>query len=361
MKEIMGKITKRAAGLFIGGGLIVLIAGSILFFFSFPHLFGYLFKSKPDLFEASSQDYEEDAWFSCNNNILFDYYCSDNYGRYYITATNDGKYFGFYVRDKDVEKADRITEQTYAVYDGKADSFSDEFISGKGYFKPMDASEKKYFVDFFEYYGNSIDEYDVIYYNYRITSLSDVFFSDDGKEDTFHGILGLICIVAGLAMIIYFICGGYKRQYKKSLDKYGILPEVLERDMSFSSQIDNAYIGTDHVIFTNASGANVFPFNALVWVYLQVTTTQHTTYGIKTGTTKSYSVILWDRYHKKNIISMKNEDNARKVIETMFERAPYFFTGYSDELANYTDNGQFDSMVRAVDERRMHVTDNQTF
>ena len=104
MKEIMGKITKRAAGLFIGGGLIVLIAGSILFFFCFPHLFGYLFKSKPDLFEASSQDYEEDAWFSCNNNILFDYYCSDNYGRYYITATNDGKYFGFYVRDKDVER-----------------------------------------------------------------------------------------------------------------------------------------------------------------------------------------------------------------------------------------------------------------
>ena len=64
---------------------------------------------------------------------MFDYFASDDSGRYYLTNTNDGEYFGFYVRNKDLDKAEQICDETYDYLDGKRDDLSDVYLSGKGY------------------------------------------------------------------------------------------------------------------------------------------------------------------------------------------------------------------------------------
>ena len=64
---------------------------------------------------------------------------------------------------------------------------------------------------------------------------------------------------------------------------------------------------------------------------------------------------MWDIKKKKNMVNVKSEDVGNKIIDEMLARAPYFYRGYNETLANMCDGGQFDEMVRAVEEKRLEV------
>ena len=165
-------------------------------------------------------------------------------------------------------------------------------------------------------------------------------------------IFGTFFFCFGLYGILSFIFGAHKKKFRKAMAKYGILEEVLERDMANATNVENAYIGDEHVVFYNSLNIIIVPFDALIWAYMHVTETQHTYYGINGNTTKSYQIVMWDHNRHKIMADVKNESTALTIIAEMHRRAPYFYNGYSKELAAATDGGRFDEMVSAVYESR---------
>ena len=352
MEKIYKEIKKSAFKIYILGGLFFLLLGLVLFWGINNKLFRYVFVSAPDLFETPSSQYADGKWFTCDNNILYDYYASDDDGRYYVTSTNDGEYMGFYVRNNKTDIADKISDGTYDYLDGIETELPPIYLSGKGYLKEMSATERRYFEDFFEAGGANLDDYTFTYYNFYMVTPMSLLVNDEGDNNIFYSIVSLIFFICGAVLIINFITGGYKRAIKKSMAQHGVLEDVLERDMAYATRIGNAYIGDKHVLFYAFPGTIVMPYDSLIWAYVMITTTKHTTYGIPSGTTKSYSFTMWDRNHKKNMVSIKDEAIGHQILEEMYCRAPYFFTGYNDDLANATDKGNYSSMISAVDERR---------
>ena len=359
MKEIYSQMRKSAFKIFILGGILVTLIGFAVTFGICQNLFKYIFFDTPDLFETPSSEYEDGKWYSCDNNILYDYYCSDDKGRYYVTSTNDGEYMGFYVYNKKTDIADQISDGTYDYLDGIETELPALYLSGKGYLTEMSATEKRYFEDFFEAGGADLSEYRFCYYNFKIVTPADTILDDNGDNNLFYFIVGIVLILAGIYMIFHFFFGGYKKPIKRYMKKYGILEDSLERDMSTATHIANAYIGNNHVLFYAFPGSIVMPYNELIWAYVEITTTKHTTYGIPTGTSKSYQFIMWSRDHKKNTVTIKDDDKGHQILDEMYKRAPYFFTGYNSDLANAADQGNFGSMVQAVDERRTNYLNHQ--
>ena len=359
MNRVFSEIKTKAALTFLLGGFALILVGLLVTFGICQNLFKYIFFKAPDLFETPASQYEDGKWYSCDNNILYDYFASDEYGRYYITNTNDGEYFGFYVGKKNYETADKITDDTYDYLDGLTDELSQGYLSGKGYIKAMDTTEKRYFEQFFDSDEGSSDDYRLVYYTYHLVSPMDLILRDEGENHLFYLIVGIVLIIGGLYMTIHFIFGGYKRSFNKPIKRYGILRDLLDQDMNYATNIGNAYIGSRFVLFFQSQGSFVIPYEAVVWAYVQVTTTKHTTYGIPTGTSKSYTVIIWDTDKKKNIQNVKSEEIGHQIVDAMYRNAPFFYTGFSNELANAADNGQYDAMKQAVAERRMHYINEQ--
>ena len=84
MNVIYSKLKKSAGKVYIIGGIMLMLIGVGITCGIGHDLFHYLFIDEPDLFESKSSSYEEGEWFTCDNNILFDYFASDDSGRYYL-------------------------------------------------------------------------------------------------------------------------------------------------------------------------------------------------------------------------------------------------------------------------------------
>ena len=108
--------------------LILIIIGLAISCGICNHLFKYLFAKAPDLWETPSSEFAEGQWYTCDNNLLYDYYGSDDSGRYYVTSTNDGEYMGFYVYDNQTELADKISNDTFEYLDGNQSELSQEYL-----------------------------------------------------------------------------------------------------------------------------------------------------------------------------------------------------------------------------------------
>ena len=358
MKKIYAEARSLAFKIFFLGGLILIIIGLAISCGICNHLFKYLFAKAPDLWETPSSEFAEGQWYTCDNNLLYDYYGSDDSGRYYVTSTNDGEYMGFYVYNNQTELADKISNDTFEYLDGNQSELSQEYLSGKGYLTEMDATQARYFKQYFEASGASADEYKLVLYNFRLENPWKLIV-EDGGGNIFYLIICLLIVSLGIYALCHFIFGGYKKPFKKSIERYGIMEDALDRDMQHAVAISNSYVGDKHLLVYNPPTSIIIPYSALVWAYVQVTTTKHTTYGIPSGTSHSYALILWDRNRTKNQIGVKNEETGHKILDEMYRRAPYFFSGFTNELAEATDNGQFNKMIQAVDDRRNHVLSNE--
>lgn len=259
---------------------------------------------------------------------------------------------GFYVYNKDLEDAESITNDTYSYLDGETTELSQLYPTGKGYIDEMDATEKRYFKNYFEYDGASIDDYDVCYYTFRLTSFGNLLFKDNGNAHPVYTIIGILILVVGVYFIVQIFTGGYKKDFEKSLETYGIQKEAMEQDMTYAKKIENVYLSTRYMLTTGMTSA-IYPFSAIVWAYVLQTNTKHKVYGvIPAGTTVSYQIVFWDRNKCKISFNVKNNDVAHTILQEMNSRAPYIIYGFSDELARATDSEEFNSLVAAVDQRR---------
>jgi hypothetical protein len=96
-------------------------------------------------------------------------------------------------------------------------------------------------------------------------------------------------------------------------------------------------------------GLTTLALGNVIWAYIKVTS--HKRYGITVG--KSWAVHLFDREGKEWSISGQ-EAQVEQIIQTVVQRVPWIFVGYSDELQNAWLR-QRHEMIAVVDSRRQQV------
>ena len=354
LKELYAESRKKAFFFRVIGGLFLVIVSFFYLILSTSHLFGYIFSSKPDLGSIALSELSEDDWYTYDINKLYGYYSYNNDGAIYITSYNNEDFVSIFVDKDDKNTAEQITQDTLDYLKGTRDVPSDKHLKGKGYLVKLDASQKSYLE---QYLGIGITSDDtpkieVSDYYLMTTTPFKLIFSRLSVSDLMFLLFAVFFFFFGIYGIFSFIFGAHKKKFKKAMEKYGILEEVLEKDMENACVIGNAYIGNEHVVIYDSVNIKIVPFDSLIWAYMHVTETQHTTYGVKTKSTKSYQVIMWDYNKNKIMANVKNESDAIMIIAEMHNKAPYFYSGYSKELASATDGGRFDEMVSAVRESR---------
>ena len=354
LKELYSESRKKAFLFRVLGGLLLIVASLLYFRFGTSHLFGYFFSSKPDLKDTSIYQLSEDKWYKYDINSLYGYYSYRSDGSLYIASVKDGEFFSIYVDEDDKSTAEQISQNTFDYLKGTKSAPSDKHLTGKGYLVKLSPSQKNNIKTYLGLDDETEETKDIKIADYYVysPSLFDMIFSDTGNNHLFFFLFALFFFCFGTYGVISFICGAHKRKFKKALARYGILEEAFEKDMENATRIDNAFIGNEHVVIYDSMNIDIVPYDALIWAYYHVTETQHTTYGVKTKTTRSYQVIMWDHNKRKITTNVKNESNAIMIIAEMHNRAPYFYNGYSKELAAATDGGRFNEMVSAVYESR---------
>ena len=349
MDKIYKEIKKNSFKFHIGAGIGMILIGILAFFIDCPKLFPYFFYSKDKLSSLSSSEFEDGKWCTCDCNILFDYYAYNDDGRSYLAINQDGEYYGFFVNNNKTDVADEIADATYDFFDGKA-PLSSKSLKGKGYITEMDSKEKDYFIEFF---GDQFEEYHVKYYTFHMVTAWSLITNEGGFRVFMFMIIGVVLVVWGFYLIISYILGAPKKAFKKATEEYNVNMDLLENDMHFAKQIGKAYIGNNYTIFFSGTKVGIMPHDLLVWAYLRKIVTQNKTYGIKTSTSTTYRLELWDRNKKMNNVDVKSEELANQILDEMHTQAPHFLLGYTQEIADAA-NGRYDELVAFVDDRKTH-------
>lgn len=356
MNEIYKKVKKKAIGLYLILGLIVAAVGVAACWFALNAIIKYSTASD-DLWEEEEINWEYDNWYACENNIFLGAYAEDRFGSYYITLTEEGHLIGFFVPEREEEKADKIMEDCWLYMDGESWDWPEEHLSGKGYLKSMSVDERKLFDKWFEEYMD-VEEGDLVYKTFYLINPWDAIKMED---NVFVTVIGICFFIVGLILVILFLTGNYKKNFGKTLAKYNITEEMLETDMAGAVKKDDIWIGSRYLLAIALPMA-IVPYDRLIWAYTHTTITKHRMYGIiPMGTTKSYALKFVDRDNKETTVQVKKEAMGIQILQILTAKAPYIICGYDESLAQM-HNINFHAMIDKVEENKLSqpITDEKS-
>ena len=357
MKEIYGKMRKKAIGRIIIGPLCLVLG--IAFCMSMQNLIGYLnpegnaFNMETSQLKTVSQGSSTlPAVYSFEGNLFLDYYGTDDEGYYFIMPTIDQKFMGCFIysgTDNFVTAMENVQQyQSYLI--GETDNEPEKNVTGKGYVYEMASSEKQYFREymnaFFEAAGVSNGEDYLVYKTFVLAPMSKVV---DGS-DYFIAILGLLFAVFGLWYTISFFTGSYKKQPKKYIATYGLSESEVAGDIAYAIHRKNIDIGRKYALCYGTS-SYLIPYDQLLWTYVHITKTRHRTNGIPTGTTYTYQVYFAMRDKNKYDVSVKSESEGQEIVKDICEAAPHVIGGFHEELDKMF-NKNVNDVIRIVEEHK---------
>lgn len=350
MNDVLKKIKRKSIARGIAIAVVIIIAGAIIGAACCSDLIHY-YTANDDLFETPAEYLKEDDWYTCANNILLDYYASDDDGYYFITPVDtldgEGTYIGFYVCNKDAELASQISDETYAYLMDEGD-YPEDYLVGAGKIHEMDSYEARYFEEYFEESEASQDTIDnLCYYTLELTTRNNLI---DATE-VFGILIFLGTLIGGIVLIIRQSTGGYLKSAKATMKMFNISMQDLEADMQMSTNIGRFYFGRKYMLVEDMT-PKLVDYDKLVWAYTSIHKTVHKLYYIiPVGTTKTYSVVFVDRSHNRIEANTKSEEQGKQIIDNLTRLAPHAIVGYSDELLRrYT--ADFAGMCKYVDDRK---------
>jgi hypothetical protein len=349
MKEIMKKMRARAFWAMVGIGLILIAGAAAMVLVAENELVSY-FTTKKELFETSADYLQEQGYYKCENNLLLDYYGSDDNGYYCITPVNsadgNGTYMGFYVYKKDFDTAQKIMDETWSGMEtGEKPQTS---LSGRGYVYAMSDDEKEYFRAWFEESGAGEDTIEnLCYKTYVLVPISEAV----SGYDIVWLLIAAVMVIVGIVKILSFLMGGYCKKLRTTMKSRNIYEEALVHDISQGAHFKNIDIGRKYTILYGAS-SRLLVNDDIIWAYLKATSTKHMVYGfIPSGTTTTYSLCFVDRNQMQEELPVQKETQGREILETLSKAAPHIIVGYDDSIKEAAAS-DFGRLVQAVEERK---------
>lgn len=348
MKSILKKVSSKSLAGGIVGFVILMVLGAFFAFATNEDFFDFLL-AKDSVFGCPVEELNNDSYYDVTNSILYDWYAEDDEGRYYITDHYDGddnvKYMGYYIYNKDCDKADQIVDEVYAFLDGEEDAPS--FLKGHGYVYPMGSDEIEFFNEYFDDVP-SIDRSELEYQTIVLVPFSEAIKS----ASIFPIIIGLAMMIGAIIVLLRAIFGFQTKKILKYVEKYDISEDAVNGDEMYFTKEGKLLIGR-RFIANVGNPPFILPFDKIIWAYPVVNRTRHMLYGvIPTGTTKSYAICLCTTKKEEIRFTVTSEKQSEKIMELINKSANASFLGYSDELSNaYSSN--FNEMLEAFEQRKM--------
>lgn len=352
MDEVIKKVKKKSKinGIIIG--ILSIVLGIILGPLLCINVIRYYTVDEP-LFDHAADELEDGQWYACDSNMILDYYASDDDGYYYIIPVNTkdgyGTFMGLYVSEKDFDLANSIADETLSYMMEQGGEPQDHIV-GVGKIHEMKYDERKCFMDYFLESGfDYSDTGKLCYYTLELTTKSNLW----GFVEILG--IGLLLFFVGLGIFIIFkyLSGGNMKKFNEVMSQNNISTESIESDISMGTHIGKFYIGRKYIVSSEIMPKLII-LDQLVWVYPHLQKTKHTVnHVIPVGTTKSYSVILVDKFRTTYQIPVRKEAQGQQVIDEISRVAPYIIAGYSDEIANLyaTD---FTGMCQYVADKKLN-------
>ncbi len=352
MDEVIKKVKKKSKinGIIIG--ILSIILGMILGPLLCINVIKY-YTVEGSIFDHTADELDKGQWYACDSNMILDYYASDDDGYYYImpidTKDGNGTFMGLYVSEKDYDLANSIADQTYSYLMGQGGEPQDHIV-GVGQIHEMKYDERKCFMDYLVESGMEYSNIGKLsYYTLELTTKSNLW----GFVEILG--IGLLLFFVGLGIFIIFkyLSGGNMKKFNEVMSQNNISTESIESDISMGTHIGKFYIGRKYIVSSEIMPKLII-LDQLVWVYPHLQKTKHTVnHVITVGTTKSYSVILVDKFRTTYQIPVRKEAQGQQVIDEISRVAPYIIAGYSDEIANLyaTD---FTGMCQYVADKKLN-------
>ncbi len=355
MKEIYTKMRKAAMTRIWLGIAFILLGG--VFFLGMGEEFKYL-TAKENLFDMDTVDMHAtsagsdsvEAFYTFEGNLLLDWYASDDEGYYYIFPTADGAYMGLYVYNSEKATADKICEETLKYMNKETDQPPATYLKGKGYVYNMGSDEESYFKEYFTEAGAGASVIStLVYKTFVVTPLSKLF----DITDIIIVLMLIFFLAFGLIYMAGFFTGAYKKQPIKYMREYGLSESEVGSDLTYGLHKKHIDIGKKYVMLYSTTCA-LLSYDQLLWTYVMITTTKHRTYGIPTGTTRTYQVFFVMRNQKTFNISVKDEPEGQDIVAAISEMAPHVICGYHEDLSEMVKKN-FAQLIKIVDDHKLEL------
>jgi hypothetical protein len=147
-----------------------------------------------------------------------------------------------------------------------------------------------------------------------------------------------------------------KHPVSKRLLKYGLPGEVAEQidaeanDSDECATVGKAILSKSWMLVPTTYGLQVRHLGEAVWSYK--TMTQHRVNGIPTA--KTYAAVCHFADGTATTVSMKSERLAEAFVKTVWERVPWIFVGFDDDLNKAWKKKRSD-VLAALEGRKQHL------
>lgn len=268
-------------------------------------------------------------------------------GRQYIIDLDDYYYIGLFAHEKHLDEVNRLMNACNRVYEILDDDMTeDEMMAAfeemefpavhvRGTVRAMEGEVLEYYMKF----ANGDRELEEAFLPYYI-DMDHV--GDEGVFVTWLIFAGTLALVlAGVALLVYTLTGGYQKKLLKSLGSMGDQETMLEKLDQFYRGTEpflkcQARIGTEFIMLQQGARPLLFRSRDLAWAYQE--TTQHRTNGIPSG--KTYAAVLRMMDGTRHDVGMR-ADEVQSLLDRLHQSVPAVVVGYSKELEEvYWNNRQ---------------------
>ncbi len=342
-KTLLGKLwviiglaaATAAIGVIFGSGLIKLIQG--------PTYFEPL--DDNDIAALTGKYLEADI------DTLIDYYAetvtSETGKRDQVTAreyimpinTPDATiYIGVELPKSKISDAEAVVADTERLLDDEDGSYEwdGSYVSVRGTLQPMDEETEALFRDYF--YDAGFDDSEIGLGDdcyVRPLVLTDGEIDGDGPEVyIFMGIIGLITLLCAIWTLVHSLTGGYQKQIRAYIaansDPQGT-EQALDRFYEDTMQEGAVRMSRSWLMYVHGGDSWVLAGDDVVWAYQY--TLRRKMYGIVT-VGKEITVRVFSASEKKNChdIPVRNEDEAKKILEDLARTYPDAMIGYDKDI-----------------------------
>lgn len=263
----------------------------------------------------------------------------------YVIPVGENEYMGLVAGGADMEKSRTLLNESEMYMDDQSYEITSSF-DVKGTIKKMDGESLMYYHEALGYDEMSAQDRELFLpYCLHVGKIG----SEDLGSLILFTVFAVLFLILALFFLIRVLSGSRQKMLKQYCSAHVGADEKIEQFYRTTEPVNGLRVNHNYLLGSTADGDAIFLTPGdLVWAYTHVTRTRM--YGLIT-VGKTYVVALRTRDRKQHMHRVKNEGQAKAVLEKIHETWPWVLIGYSGEMDEaYRKN--LPAVLRAVDERR---------